>query len=111
MKKKAYWDEQHVREWERDRKQKVLDEQMEQDWQRAQRNTHRLLSEAERGPTRCTNRQCRRRRRCVPAVPTCVHRLNLKLPPGLLQQVTEDFYSELQLLRRAVARDKKEWPL
>jgi len=107
---KLLWDEQHLRELERSRKQTALDAQIEEDWQTASRGTHRLRSEEERGPTRCANRQCRRLRRCVPAVPICVHRLPLQLPPGLEQKVTEDYYTKLQLLRRAMARGSTERP-
>ena len=110
MKKKAIWDDVHLREWERDRRQKALDKQSEADWQMAVLSTTRLRSEAERGPTRCPNRQCRRRRRCWQNVPVCVP-LRTPLPPDLVQRVTEDHYTELQELRRAMARDNKEWPL
>jgi hypothetical protein len=110
MKKSAVWDEAHLRAWMREHRQKKLDKQIEADWQMAIHSTTRMRSEAERGPTRCPNRQCRRRRRCLQNVPVCVP-LRVPLPPELEQKITEDHYTELQALRRAVARDNKEWPL
>jgi hypothetical protein len=110
MKKNAVWDEAHLRAWMRERRQTILDRQIEADWQMAIDRTTRLRSEAERGPTRCPNRQCRRHRRCLQKVPACVP-LRVALPPDLIQRVTEDHYTELQALRRAVARDNREWPL
>ncbi|UZE51164.1 hypothetical protein ONR75_11415 [Rhodopseudomonas sp. P2A-2r] len=95
------WDVEHLRDRARDRRETELEKQREADWQEAGYSTERMLSETRRGTTCCPSRKCRRARRCLWQAPICAPLLLFRVSADRKRRITEHFYTEIQLRRRA----------
>ncbi|UZE48222.1 hypothetical protein [Rhodopseudomonas sp. P2A-2r] len=104
MARTTIWDEAFLKQRAVDARAAALARQTDADWERAQLQIKREVSDVHRGFVRCPDKRCRRARHCRPAAYlACFAVLRVRLPHAVEQELIEYVYAEMQALRRDAA--------
>jgi hypothetical protein len=103
------WDEAFLKQRAVNARAAALARQTDADWERAQLQIKREMSDVHRGFACCPDSRCRRARRCRPAAYlACFDVLRVRLPYAVEQELIEDVYAEMQQARRDAAAEEAE---
>jgi len=109
MARTTNWDEAFLKQRAADARATALARQTDADWEQAQLQIKREMSDVRGGFARCPDKRCRRARRCLPAAClACFDMLRVRLPDAVEQELTEDIYAEMQQARRDAVAEEAE---
>jgi hypothetical protein len=100
-----FWDVEFLSDRPQHEPQPDREAQFEQDWELAEIEAVRRVSNAVEYPVICRSPRCRRARRCVDHEALCKRLAEAELSPVDLQGMIEKLYARIQQERRAAVRE------
>jgi hypothetical protein len=104
MAEPAIWDAEFLKARERDAQEAANEAQFAVDWERADVQFGREVSDANSGFRLCPLRACLRARRCSSDELLCLDLLPVKIPRAVANSLVEEIYAEIQEERRDAAK-------